>query len=51
MEHNLVDILTDSSMPTQQDQMTIKGIKYIDSPLVIATQNKRFWKGFKKSPI
>ena len=42
MEHNLVDILTGPLVPTQQDRMTIKGIKYIDSPLVITTQNKRF---------
>ena len=42
MEHNLVDILTGPSVPTQEDRMTIKGIKYIDSPLVIVTQNKRF---------
>ena len=38
MEHNLIDILTGPSMPTQQDQMIIKGIKYINSALVITIQ-------------
>jgi len=38
MEQNLIDILTGPSVPTQQDRMTIKGIKYINSLLVITTQ-------------
>ena len=41
-------------MPTQQDWMIIKGIKYINSSLVITTQNKKtflkrlFEKGFER---
>ena len=31
MEYNLIDILTDSLVPTQQDQVIIKGIKLFSS--------------------
>ena len=33
--------LTGPSVPTQHIQMRTKGIKYINNPLVITTQNKK----------
>ena len=37
------------SMPTQHIQMRIKGIKYINNQLVIATENKKdFQKSFEE---
>ena len=42
--------LTGPSIPTQHIQMRTKGIKYINNPLVITTQNKKgfFRKVLKK---
>ena len=51
MEHNLVDILTGPSAPTQQDWMIIKKIKVFNSSYVITTQNKKkcSWKDCLKN--
>jgi len=51
MKHNLIDILTSPVVPTQQDQVIIKGIKSFNISLVITTQNQKVLKRFLEIPL